>query len=117
MPKKLRNTGKLDLSSLSPKEVKPSTVIERGDKFLGKFSDLEDFSLSCESCQTCQGCESCQTCQGCESCQKSDINLEMSSFLKESKINKSSVGPMKVAREVVYEIDQKSDKTKVEHGK
>lgn len=41
----------------------------------------------------------------------------MSSFLKESKINKSSVGPVKVAREVVYEIDQKSDKTKVEHGK
>lgn len=108
MPKKLRNTGKLDLSSLSPKEVKPSTVIERGDKFLGKFSDLEDFSLSCESCQTCQGCESCQ---------KSDINLEMSSFLKESKINKSSIGPVKVAREVVYEIDQKSDKTKVGHSK
>ena len=108
MPEKLKPLGKPNFSSLEPSEIRVSSILEIGARNITKLPDL--VSEGCETCQKCEGCESCQKCEGCQSCQKS-----LTDFMgKDLGLGNLPGGPIKVARDVIYELIQEAD---TEHGK
>jgi hypothetical protein len=99
MPKRLQPTGKTNLESLAPTQVRIASIIEIGKKYPGGLAEV---GIACESCERCEGCQSCQTCEGCQSCQTGII-----AFLdKEIGVANLSAEPLQVARNVIYELIQ-----------
>ena len=106
MPERLRKIQDIDITKLSPHQVRLSTVLEIGAG-VGRLPDV--FSPPgerCESCEKCEGCQSCQTCQGCQSCQTSIEGMVLENLVGADAL---SVGPMRLVRDVIYELVEASD--------
>ncbi len=119
MPKKIQRMGDVKFSSLAPDQVRISSVVEIGEKYLGtlvlenqEVPKVVDFNLlaDCHACESCQGCECCQACQSCQGCQ-CDRNM-VSLLDKEIDLRNIITGPMRAAREVIYELHEAD----AEHG-
>ena len=117
MPKKIQPMGDVKFSSLAPEQVRISSVVEIGEKYLGtlvlenqELPNVVDSNLigECEGCQRCQGCHACERCQSCQSCQSSMVSL----LDKEIGLRNIITGPMRAAREVIYELHEAD----AEHG-
>ncbi|WP_461614935.1 hypothetical protein [Clostridium sp. Marseille-QA1073] len=105
MPEKLKPIGSPNFSSLAPAQVRVSSVVEIGTKYFGRSSELVDMLSG--PCQTCESCQKCQSCESCNKCQA------YRSTLLEGDIDNLSAGPVKIAKDVIYELIQEAD---MEHG-
>ncbi|WP_454054060.1 hypothetical protein [Clostridium sp. Marseille-Q7071] len=109
MPEKLQPIEKPNFSSLAPAQVRISSTVEIGTKYLGRSDELVDLFAG-SSCQRCESCVTCQRCQTCQSCQRNPYRM---SFEGDIDIDSLSAGPVKIAKDVIYELIQEAD---MEHG-
>ena len=108
MPKKIQPMGDVKFSSLAPEQVRISSVVEIGEKYIGtlvlenqEVPKVVDSNLTagCHECESCQCCERCLSCQHCQ-CDKSMVSL----LDKQIGLRNIITGPVRAAREVIYEL-------------
>ena len=118
MPKKLEPINELNFTNIAPSQVRISAVLEIGADFTGELPAwLPTWLRECD-CGIC--CESCD----CVSCDSQSAGSEASSYRSaamaggpfagnEIKIRNLKPGPIKIAKDIVYERVQEAD---AEHG-
>ena len=102
MPETLKQLGKPDFTTLKPDQVRISTVVEFGGDPQADVSGVMQKAMG----GGVADCVFCDHCVGCDCfCEHVDPQF---------KLDTSVSGPVKIAREVIYELIEEANS---EHGK